>query len=212
MGFGDMCGASNTRAKSCYAPQRMRTLALISVVLCSACEKIDYIDLVPAEVIFKQPKDEKWMEAKCMARSGARATRTPVTWSVKDSSIATVTGKGLLKPVADGDTEVIARVGDVEARAAVQVIYVDHIEVEPKELTIKEGTESVHVKVKAFRKNGKELPDRKPMYSSADRKIVQIVGDNAILPLDPGTTTVKIQVEGATASVQVTVEADKAKK
>ena len=190
----------------------MRTLALLSVVLLCACEKIDFIDLVPTEVIFKQPKDEKWLEAKCMARSGARAVRTRVEWSVKDPTVASVTNKGLLTPVADGDTEVIARVGDVEARAAVRVIYVDHIEVEPKVLTIKEGTESVHVKVRAFRKSGKELSDRKPMYSSADRKIAQIVGDNAILPLDPGTTTVKIQVEGATTSVQVIVEPDKSKK
>ncbi|MDP1828693.1 MAG: Ig-like domain-containing protein [Archangium sp.] len=190
----------------------MRTLAFMSVLLLSACERIDYIELEPAEIVFKQAKAEKWLEAKCMARNGARAVRTPVSWSVKDPTIATVSAKGLVQPVGDGETEVIARAGDVEARATVQVIYVDRIEVEPKELTIKEGAESVHVKVRAFRKSGKELSDRKALYSSADRKIVQIVGDNAILPLDPGTTTVKIQVEGATASVQVTVEKDKTKK
>ena len=188
------------------------TLALTSALLLSACEKIDYIDLVPATVVFKAPTAQTWMEAKCMARSGARATRTKVSWSVADPTIATVTAKGLLTPVADGDTEVIAKAGDVEARAAVQVIYVDHIEIEPRVLTIKEGEQSTHVKVRAFRKSGKELTDRKALYSSADRKIVQIVGDNAILPLDPGTTTVKIQVEGATASIQVIVEADKQRK
>ena len=188
------------------------TLAFVSALLLSACEKIDYIDLVPAEVVFKAPKSEKWMEAKLMARSGARATRTKVTWSVADPTIATITAKGLLTPVADGDTEVIAKAGDVEARAAVQVVYVDRIEVEPKVLTIKEGEQSTHVKVRAFRRSGKELTDRKALYSSDDRKIVQIVGDNAILPLDPGTTTVKIQVEGASASLQVVVEPDKQKK
>ena len=190
----------------------MRTLAFLSVLLLCACEKIDYIDLVPADVTFKAPTAQTWMEAKCMARSGARATRTPVSWSVKDPSIAAVTAKGLLTPVADGETEVIAKAGDVEARATVQVIYVDRIEVEPKVLTMKEGEQSTHVKVRAFRKSGKELTDRKALYSSADRKIVQIVGDNALLPLDPGTTTVKIQVEGATTSLQVVVEPDKQKK
>lgn len=189
----------------------MRTLALMSVVVLSACEKIDYIDLVPADVVFKAPTAQTWMEAKCMARSGARATRTPVSWSVTDPAIAKVTSKGLLTPVADGETEVIAKAGDVEARATVQVIYVDRIEIEPPVITLKEGEQSTHVKVRAFRKSGKELTDRKALYSSADRKIVQIVGDNALLPLDPGTTTVKIQVEGATASLQVIVEADKKK-
>jgi hypothetical protein len=190
----------------------MRTLVLLSIVLCSACEKIDYIELAPTEVIFKDPKAEKWMEAKCMARSGARATRTKVTWSVADEKVATVSPKGLLKPVGDGETDVIAKVGDIESRAKVQVIYVDKIEVDPKELTMKEGQESQHVKVTVFRRDGKVLTDRKAMFSSADRKIVQIVGDNALLPLDPGSTDVKIQVEGATTSLKVIVEADKQKK
>jgi hypothetical protein len=114
--------------------------------------------------------------------------------------------------VGDGETDVIAKVGDIESRAKVQVIYVDKIEVDPKELTMKEGQESQHVKVTVFRRDGKVLTDRKAMFSSADRKIVQIVGDNALLPLDPGSTDVKIQVEGATTSLKVIVEADKQKK
>jgi hypothetical protein len=190
----------------------MRTLAFMSVLLLSACERIDYIELVPTEVIFKQPKAETWLEAKCMARNGARAVKAKVGWSVKDPSVAAVSNKGLVTPVGDGETEVIAKVGDVEAHAVVQVIYVDHIEIEPKVLTIKEGAQSVHVTVTSYRRNGKVLADRKPMFSSADRKIVQIVGDNALLPLDPGTTTVNVQVEGARASLQVVVEPDKQKK
>lgn len=190
----------------------MRTLALMSVLLVSACEKIDYIEIEPTEVIFKAPNAEKFLEAKPMARSGARATRTKVGWSIADPSVAAVDAKGRLTPVGDGETEVIAKIGDVESRAKVQVIYVDRIEVEPKTITLKEGQESQHVKVNVFRKNGKALTDRRAMFSSADRKIVQIVGDNALLPLDPGTTTVKIQVEGATASLEVIVEKDKTQK
>ncbi len=190
----------------------MRTLAFMSVLLLSACERIDYIELVPTEVVFKAPTAQSWLEAKCMARNGARAVKAKIGWSVVDPSVAAVTNKGLVTPVGDGETEVIAKVGDVEARAVVQVIYVDRIEIEPRVLTMKEGTESMHVQVKAFRKNGKVLTDRKAFFSSADRKIAQIVGDNAILPLDPGTTTVKVQVEGATASFDVVVESDKQKK
>ena len=189
-----------------------RALAFLSVLLLCACERIDYIEIVPTEVVFKAPTQQTWLEAKCMARNGARAVKAHVGWSVVDPSVAAVTAKGLVTPVGDGETEVIAKVGDVESRVKVQVIYVDRIEVEPKVLTIKEGGASVHVEVKALRKNGKVLADRRAMFVSADRKIAQIVGDNAILPLDPGTTTVKIQVEGATASFQVIVEPDKQKK
>jgi|APLak6261679142_1056127.scaffolds.fasta_scaffold00135_22 hypothetical protein len=187
----------------------MRTLALMSVLLLSACEKIDYIELVPSEVVFKQPNNEKWMEAKAMARNGVRAVKARVAWSVKDPAVATVNEKGLLKPVADGETEVVAKIGDVEARVPVTVIYVDHIEVEPKQLTLKEGAEASKLTVKAFRKNGKPITDRSVTLTSGDKKIVTIVGSGEIMPLDPGSTTVNVQVDGASASVQVTVEADK---
>ncbi len=191
----------------------MRTLVwFVSLVLFAACEKIDYVELAPSEVVFKQPNNQQWMEAKAMARNGVRAVKARVAWSVGDGAIAKVDAKGLLTPVADGDTEVIARVGDVEARVPVSVIYVDRIEVEPKTLTIKEGAEAVKVSVKAFRKNGKPITDRSTTLTAKDKTIAQIVGDGAILPLDPGTTTVDVQVDGARASLTVIVEADKTKK
>ncbi len=192
----------------------MRTLALaiVSIVLCSACEKIDYVELAPSEVVFKQPNNQQWMEAKAMARNGVRAVKARVSWSVGDANVAKVDAKGHLTPVGDGDTEVIARVGDLEARVPVTVIYVDRVEVEPKELTIKEGAEAVKVTVKAFRKNGKPITDRSVTLTAKDKTVVQIVGDGAILALDPGSTTVDVQVDGARASLQVTVEPDKAKK
>jgi hypothetical protein len=45
-----------------------------------------------------------------------------------------------------------------------------------------------------------------------DKAIAAIVGGDSVLPLDPGKTTVDIQVDGITASVEVVVEADKAAK
>ncbi len=190
----------------------MRILALMSVLLLSACEKVDFIELAPTEVVFKQPNNQTWMEARCMARNGVRAVKAKVGWSVKDPAVAKVDPKGLLTPVGDGDTEVVAKYGDLEARAIVQVIYVDHLEVEPRELTLKEGAEAVKITVKAFRKNGKPITDRSVALTAADKKVVQIVGDGKILPLDPGTTTVDVQVDGARASVQVTVEPEKPNK
>lgn len=187
----------------------MRTLAFMSVLVLSACERIDYIELAPSEVVFKQPNNQTWLEAKCMARNGVRAVKARVAWSVADPAVAKVDNKGLLSPVGDGETEVIARVGDVEARAPVRVIYVDRVEVEPKVLTVVEGSPAASISVKAFRKDGKPITDRSTMMTSADKKIAQIVGEGTILGLDPGTTTVTVQVDGARASLQVVVEADK---
>jgi hypothetical protein len=178
----------------------------------SACEKVDYIELKPSDVVFKQPNNQVWMEAACMARNGVRAVKARVNWSVADPAIAEVDARGLLRPKASGDTEVIARFGDVEARAPVHVIFVERIEVEPKEIVTKEGADAVTLKVRAFGKDGHEITDRTPTLSSRNKAVAQIVGKGGILPLDPGTTTIDVQVDEAQASVQFTVEGDPALK
>lgn len=191
----------------------MRTaLAILSLTALCGCERIDYIELAPAEVLFKQPNNSSWLEAKCMARNGVRAVKARVEWSTKDPSIATVDNKGLVKPVADGETEVIAKVGDVEARVPVRVIYVDRITVEPTELTLKDTDDAAKVKVTAYRKDGKVISDRVTTFTSRDQKIVRVAGEGTLMPLDPGTTTVDVQVDGAKSSLTVTVVEDKTKK
>jgi len=196
----------------CAAPMRSSLLLAVAVLAFSACEKIDYIELVPTDVVFKQSNNEMWMEARAMARNGVRAVKARVAWSVGDGAVAKVNAKGLLQPVGDGETEVIARIGDVEARVPVHVVFVDRLEVEPKEITLKDTDSAVKVSVKAFRKNGKPITDRSVTLTAADKKIVLITGSGEISPLDPGQTTVAVQVDGASASVKVTVEADKSKK
>ena len=188
---------------------RLTVIAIVSVVLCSACEKIDYIELAPAEIVLKQPNNAVWVEAKPFSRAGNRAKHASINWSVGDSAIAAVSEKGQVTPVADGDTEVIAKIGDVEARVPVRVIYVDHIELDPAELVLTEGAEAASVKVSAFRKNGKAITDRSTVMKVADKAIAQVVGSGQILPLDPGTTTIDVQVDNAHASLKVTVEAEK---
>ncbi|MEW5741531.1 MAG: Ig-like domain-containing protein [Myxococcota bacterium] len=192
----------------------MKPLSLTGLVLAalvfSACEKVDYIELKPSDVVFKQPNNQVWMEAACMARNGVRAVKARVTWRVADPAIAEVNEKGLLKPKASGDTEVIATYGDVEARAPVHVIFVERIEVEPKEIVTKEGADAATLRVKAFGKDGREITDRTPTLSSQNKQVAQIVGKGGILPLDPGTTTIDVQVDGVKTSVKFTVEVDPA--
>lgn len=190
-----------------------RIAAGLCVALALAgCEQVDFIELAPSTIDFKQLNNEKYVEAKCMARTGVRAVKAQVTWSSKDPAIATVTPKGLVKPVKSGTTEVIAKYGDVEARTTVNVILVERIEVEPKQVTLKEGESAFHPTVKAYAADGRLLTDRQVTLSTKDKTVAQIVGGGDILPLDPGSTTIDVQVDAVKSSLQVTVEADKAKK
>ncbi len=191
----------------------MRSLWVAPVLaLAMACEKIDYIELVPSDVEFKNRGDQKALVAKCMSRAGKRAEKAQVGWSVKDPSIAEVSPKGVLKPLKSGSTEVIAKYGDIEAAATVRVALVEKIEVVTPPLVVKEGAESVTIVLKYLGLGNKDLGTRSPAFSVRDKKVATIVGGNAVLPLDPGQTVIDIQVDGVKASLDVTVEADKTQK
>ncbi len=194
-----------------FTPAGAVVTALLGLAF-AGCEKVDYIEIAPADVEFKQANNSQWLQAKCMARNGVRAVQAIVKWSVKDPSIASVTERGLLTPLASGETEVIATYRDLEARVPVRVIFVERVEVEPKALKLKEGQEAATVVVKAFGKNGKPITDRSVTLVSKNKNVAQIVGGGAILPLDPGEGIVEVQVDGAKAAVSVMVEKDAARK
>ncbi len=197
----------------------MRSALVTASVLASlcACERVDYIEIVPSELEFKVRGQQQYLETRCMARNGVRAVKARVTWTVKDPAIVSIDAKALVKPLASGDTELIARFDDIEARVPVRVRFVERLEVEPKVLVMKEGDAAASLKVKTFGKDDRVLTDRVATLTSRDQAIARSVTNptgpgSAILPLDPGETTVEVQVDGIKASVQVRVEKDEKRK
>jgi hypothetical protein len=180
---------------------------LAAALLLSACDKVDYIKIEPETVVFKQANNEVWLSGKAMNHQGRRSERASIGWSVADPSIATVNEKGLLKPLKSGHTEVIAKHQDIEARAGVDVLFVEKIDVTPKEVTVTEGGDSVELKVKAFDYQGREIKDRTPTFHSLNDKMIS-VGQNAVFGLAPGEGAVEVQVDGVKTSVKVTVNKD----
>jgi hypothetical protein len=109
-----------------------------------------------------------------------------------------------------GHTEVIATHQSITASVPVDVLFTEKVEVEPKEVTVTEGGDSVELKVKALDYLGRHLKDRSATFRSSDSKIVSM-GQNAVFGLAPGSGVVDVQVDGAKASVKVVVEPDKSK-
>ena len=186
-------------------------LAVLACVA-TACDKVDFIEIAPADVEFLSRGESKNLSARCMSRAGNRAERAMVSWRSKDPEIAEVSAKGVVTPKKSGVTEAIAKYEDVESAIPVRVSFVEKVEVLNPVITIKEGGESVPIQLKFLGLKGRDLGKRGATYTPKDKKIAAIVGGNAVLPLDVGKTTVDIQVDGITASLEVTVEEDKALK
>ncbi len=188
----------------------MRRLLPLAAVLLVGCDKVDYLELKPTQVVLKQPNNEVWMEVKAMSQQGVHSPRAEVGWSVKDPEIATVDKTGKVRPVKSGHTEVIARHGSVEASVPVDVLFVEKVEPSAKEVTVVEGGDPVELKARAFDYQGHELKDRTPTFRSSDPKVVSM-GQNNCFGLAPGEATVEVQVDGVKSSIHVTVEPDKTK-
>jgi hypothetical protein len=186
----------------------MRRLLPLLLLCAASCDKIDYIETEPDQLVFKQKTNEQWLVAHGKSRQGRPGLRVVVAWSSADPSIATVDEKGRAHPVKSGHTELIATYRGVEARVPVDVLFTEKIDVEPKEVTVSPGSEPVELKVKAWDYLGKEVKDRTTTYHSNDEHIVTM-GQNAVYGMNPGETAVTVSVDGVKFDVKVKVEDDK---
>src|SRR5437867_4517981 len=144
-------------------------LALASLAW-SACSQVDYIEIKPDNLVLKQKSNEIWLQAHAMSHTGVQDTRARIAWSVADPAIAQVDEKGRLTGLKSGRTDVVARLGKVEARMAVDVLFAEKITVEPKEVTVVEGGPSVELRVKVFDYLGRELKDRTATFKSGNKE------------------------------------------
>ena len=187
--------------------RRFLTLACLAASL-FGCEQVDYIELKPSEVVLKSPNDTIWLQAHPMSHTGVYYSRTHVSWSSKDPSIAKVDDTGKLTPVKSGTTSVVASAAGVTAEAPVEVLFAEKMAVEPTSLVLRVGQPAVELKAKAFDYLGRELKDRSPFFRSLNEEVVSM-GQNSAFPVAPGQTQIEVKVEGLKQLVAVKVEPEK---
>ncbi len=181
------------------------TLAVAVAIAGSGChQQIDYIQVTPDLVTFKNRNEDKWLRAMPKSHTGTEYPQD-VAWSVKDPSVATIDETGKLKPVKSGRTEVVASIGGVKAVVPVEVVLIEKMQVEPNPLVLKEDGEPEDFKVKFFDYLGRELRDRKATFQSSDKKIVTLASERAF-PGSAGTAKVEIRAGELQQVVEVKVQ------
>ena len=183
--------------------------ALVAIA-CSAavgigCEQVDYIDIKPTQVVLKQPNNQVWLQAHPMSHTGVYYDRIKISWCVKDPAVAQVDGVGKVTPLKSGQTEVIAKVGEITASVPVQVLYAEKLEVEPQKLVLKSGQPAVEIQTRAYDYLGRELRDRTPIFKVLNAEVLSM-GQNAAFPVGPGKTELQVSVDGLKKVIDVRVE------
>ncbi len=192
----------------CYRPAAMRPQALSVLLLMSGlisgCQQPEFIELTPDALEFSQRGEAKALRARALTHTKVALPNEKFSWSSKDDSIATVDADGKVTAVKSGQTEVVAKSGDVRATAPVEVRFVEKLVVTPREIILKEGDEAVELKVEAFDYRGKLIKGRSPTFRSKNLAVAAM-GQNAVFPYGPGETVVEVRVDDLVESIEVKV-------
>jgi len=183
-------------------------VACLALTAALGCDQVDYIEIKPDTLVFKQRNNEIWMQGHAMSHTGRQYPNKTPGWRVKDETIATVDSTGKLTPRKSGHTELVATIGKVTAEAPIDVLFTEKLAVSPSKLELVEGGPSVEVHVKMYDYQGKELRDRTPIFHSTDEKVFNM-GQNMAFPVGPGSAKLDVMVEDKKETVVVTVEPEK---
>jgi uncharacterized protein YjdB len=150
---------------------------------------------------------EEEFNARVLDGSGNELSRQ-VSWSVANSQLATVDGSGLVRGVAPGETQVIARVEGREGAATIRVTSTTpaSIQISPAEPTVLLGGTTTLTAV-VLATDGGTLTDRVPVWTSADQNIASVDAQGVVTGVRIGSTTIVATVDAVTAEVTIVVRA-----
>lgn len=130
-----------------------------------------------------------------------------VTWTSSQPSVASVNANGLVTAVSEGDAEITARAGTMQARVQVEVQTrpVDRVEVSPASATLHSG-ESITLEARPLAQDGSLLGGRAIAWSSEAPAVATVDSDGRVTAVSPGNARITATSAGRTGAAQIVVE------
>jgi uncharacterized protein YjdB len=138
--------------------------------------------------------------------NGNAMNGAPISWSVSDPAVASVSAAGVVTGIAPGVVTVTASSGSVTGTASisVQLAPVASVVVTPSSATINQGR-TVQLTATLYDQQNNELSGRVVTWSSADTSKVKVDSAGLASGVKKGTVTITATSEGqsGTSSVRV---------
>jgi len=106
----------------------LRGAVLLGLAL-SACDRVDYIEIEPSQVILKRKGEGIWLRAKAMSRNGVYYPETHFAWESDNPKAVTVNNVGQINAAGPGRAVVSARAAGKTATVDVEVRSVESVRV-----------------------------------------------------------------------------------
>ena len=160
----------------------------------------------PDTVAFTALGQTARLAAEVRDQVGRVMEREPVSWSSGDTLVATVDSAGLVTATGTGATTVAATAGSASATAVVTVTQsAGRVVVSPTAATIALG-DTLRLTAEAFDENGHAVGDAEFDWSSTDLSVARVDGQGLVTGVGEGRATVTVEVDGARATTEITVE------
>lgn len=157
-----------------------------------------------------RPGKRTVLRAIVAGTSGARLGGRAVRWSSSNTAIVRVDSvTGEVRALKPGRVDINA---SVEGRATTLALTVGatkvaRVRVNPTRLTLaRDSTATIQARVEDD--GGRQLTGRAARWTSADESIAAVTSGGAVTAVAPGSTTIRVSVNGKTASVPVTVSVE----
>src|SRR5690606_36458959 len=176
------------------------------------CEEVDVTAVDPAEVVLEPVSEtlrvgeSRQFTAHVVDASGNELRGRTVSWSVSNTSVASVDAEGRVTGVAPGEARVIAQVEGVTGEASVVIMPrpVETVEVQPATIPLRPGgTAQLQVTLRAA--DGGEITGRTITYASENNGIATVDAAGLVRAVAEGTTRVSATAEGKTGFATVNV-------
>lgn len=165
------------------------------------------VDVAPATRTFTALTDTATFTASVTDALGSAVTGAAVTWSSKDTLIATVSAAGLVTSVGDGTTYVVAVSSGVRDSAQVTVAQaVASVVVTPEVDTLTFVGDTAQLALSVTDAQGQDVAGASTTWTSRDTAVTTVDSTGTVTAVANGSAWVVAEAGSAADSSQITVE------
>ncbi len=146
------------------------------------------------------------LSGRIVDQHGKALAGYPITWSVSDAEVASVTAYGMITGIAPGAASIIATSGSFRktVRAIVSGVAISDFKVSPSSVTLVRGG-SLELHTSSADAAGNPLADRIVAWSSSNPAVATVDEAGITTAVAPGSAEISATAEGRTATAEVMV-------